>query len=453
MGALAHLDGVRVADTVTEVQTDHFRYCVGSTKHSAEVRAMRRIVVVGAGQAGMLLALGLQQQRYQVTVITERDADEVRNGRVISNQCMFDRALRHERGQGLNFWDDQAPPVTGIGFTAGEPGGQQPVIAWQSPLDKPAQSVDQRRKMFDWLNEFARRGGEIRVGRVDHAGLENLAAEFELVLVAAGRGPQFGTLFARDDALSPFTEPQRAVSLMYLAPSGSEPLDVYQGVTFAMAVEGEFFALPVLSVNGPVYGIYFSGCPGSSLDCWDDITDAEQFFEVAEHSMRTHFPWLAAIMRNAQPNGPLDFLRGRITPVVRNPVGTLDSGAKVLAMGDTAVTTDPIAGQGANMAAHCAATYQQVILDQGDKPFDEEFMHRSFTSYWEIAKHATRFSNDLLAPVPPHVMATLYVAQTVPEVAHRFAQIFNDNSDYTAWLTDEKTALRYLADARARAAS
>jgi 2-polyprenyl-6-methoxyphenol hydroxylase-like FAD-dependent oxidoreductase len=228
---------------------------------------------------------------------------------------------------------------------------------------------------------------------------------------------------------------------------------MYQGVTFGLAAEGEFFAVPVLSVRGPVHGIYFSAYPGSTLDCWDDITDAEQFLDQAGRSIRDHFPWLTPILRNAEPNGPLDFLHGRITPVVRDPVGILDSGSKVLAMGDTAVTNDPISGQGANMAAHCAATYQEAILQQGDKPFDEEFMRRAFASYWEIAKHATRFSNDLLAPPAPHVLATLAAAQTIPEVAHRFAQIFNDNADYTAWLADPDAAWKYLADAETRASA
>ncbi|TCO55221.1 2-polyprenyl-6-methoxyphenol hydroxylase-like FAD-dependent oxidoreductase [Actinocrispum wychmicini] len=390
----------------------------------------------------MLLALGLQRHGYEMTVIAERTAEELRTGRVISNQCIFERALQHERSQGLNFWDEKAPPVNGIAFGAGQPGVPEPVIRWESPLEQPAQSVDQRLKMSDWLTEFARRGGEIRHDRVEPDGLAALAREFDLVLVAAGRGPQFGRLFARRPELSPFTGPQRAIALMYLTPNQPE---FYQGVTFALAPDGEWFSLPVLSVTGPVYGVYFSGYLGGPLDCWDDIRDVEHFFEVATKAVDRHFPWLAPILRNTAPNGPLDYLKGKVTPVVRDPVGTLDFGAKVLAMGDTAVTNDPIAGQGANMAAHCAAAYQQTILDQGDRPFDEEFMRRAFDRFWQTAKHAVRFSNDLLSPPPPHVLATFQAAQENPVVAHRFAALFNDNSDYTAWLTDEKVAMAYLA--------
>ncbi|MEV6906515.1 hypothetical protein [Amycolatopsis sp. NPDC051071] len=114
-------------------------------------------------------------------------------------------------------------------------------------------------------------------------------------------------------------------------------------------------------------------------------------------------------------------------------------------MGDAAVTNDPVAGQGANMAAHAAAVYERRILDHGDRPFDEEFLRATFAEYWEKARHATRLSNDLLAPPPDHVLATLEAAQTVPEVAHRFARIFSDPADYASWLTDAEIAMSYLA--------
>ena len=56
---------------------------------------MRKILIVGAGQAGLQLALGLQSKGYEVTLMSNRTADEIRNGRVMSTQCMFDTALQH----------------------------------------------------------------------------------------------------------------------------------------------------------------------------------------------------------------------------------------------------------------------------------------------------------------------------------------------------------------------
>ena len=41
---------------------------------------MRKILIVGAGQAGLQLALSLQAEGYDVTVMSARTPDEIRNG-------------------------------------------------------------------------------------------------------------------------------------------------------------------------------------------------------------------------------------------------------------------------------------------------------------------------------------------------------------------------------------
>ena len=42
---------------------------------------MRRITIVGGGQSGLQLAIGLVQQGYDVTVVSNRTPDEIRDGR------------------------------------------------------------------------------------------------------------------------------------------------------------------------------------------------------------------------------------------------------------------------------------------------------------------------------------------------------------------------------------
>jgi len=405
---------------------------------------MRRIGIVGAGQAGLVLGIGLRQLGYDVTVFAERPAAEVRAGRLISNQCLFAPALQRERELGINFWDAEAPPVREVAFAAaGE--GAEPSMAWRVGLDRPAQSVDQRVKVSDWMAEFERLGGDLRIGRVAPAELDECAREFELLVVAAGRGPQFDELFPRDDERSPYREPQRAIGIMYVTGT----LDAVPGLTFGMAPVGECFLLPVLSVHGPVHGIGFFGVPGGPMDVWDGVADVEQHYEMARKLLRAHYPWQAALLDEAHPVAPTELLHGRITPVVRHPVGTLPSGAKVLAMGDTAVTNDPVGGQGANMAARAAHAYQEAIVARGDRPFDEEFMHDAFARYWHHARHATRFNNDLLAPPPEHILATLDTAQRVPEVAHRFAHLFENPADYEDWLGNPEAAMQYLRETAA----
>ena len=112
---------------------------------------MKRIAIVGAGQSGTQLGLGLLSQGFEVTLYTERSPDEIHEGRVTSSQCMFDSALETERDLELNFWEEECPKVEGVGFAVPDGLGGK-VIDWSARLDHYAQSVDQRIKISRWLS-------------------------------------------------------------------------------------------------------------------------------------------------------------------------------------------------------------------------------------------------------------------------------------------------------------
>src|SRR3569623_2136292 len=87
---------------------------------------MRKLLVVGACQSGLQIALGLQSQGYEVTLMSNRTADEIRTGRVMSTQCMFHTALQPARDLQLNFWESQAPRIAGLGVSVAAPGSHDP---------------------------------------------------------------------------------------------------------------------------------------------------------------------------------------------------------------------------------------------------------------------------------------------------------------------------------------
>lgn len=171
---------------------------------------MRRIAIVGGGQAGLPLAFGLLDKGYEVTVVSNRTPDDIRRGKVMSSQCMFDPALQIERELGINGWEADCPPVEGIGFAVPHPeqAGAK-AIEWSARLDRPAQSVDQRVKMPAWLEQVQARGGRLLLQDAGIAELEVLAQSHDLVILAAGKG-EVVKLFERDAARSPFDKPQRA---------------------------------------------------------------------------------------------------------------------------------------------------------------------------------------------------------------------------------------------------
>src|SRR5438067_1867287 len=165
---------------------------------------MKRVAIIGAGQSGCQLGLGLLDAGIEVTIYADRTPDEIAQGRVMSSQCMFDSALEIERDLNLNYWEEQCPKVHGIGFALPDGIGGK-AIDWAARLDNFAQSVDQRLKIPRWMREFEKRGGEFRI---KPATLEDLAAcapSHDLVIVASGKGA-LGQLFERDAARSPFSQ-------------------------------------------------------------------------------------------------------------------------------------------------------------------------------------------------------------------------------------------------------
>src|ERR1700751_3455061 len=176
---------------------------------------MSSILIVGAGQAGLQLALGLRQDGHDVTVVSNRTPEDIRTGRVMSSQCMFDAALQTERDLGLNDWEAACPPVDGISLAVPAPDGSGKAIDWASRLDRYAQSVDQRVKMPGWMEEVERRGGRLVIEDAGVEELERYAAENDLVVVAAGKG-EIVRLFERVPDRSPYDAPMRALALTYV---------------------------------------------------------------------------------------------------------------------------------------------------------------------------------------------------------------------------------------------
>ena len=175
---------------------------------------MKRIAIVGAGQSGLQLGLGLLDASYEVILYSDRSADDIQHGHVMSSQCMFDSALETERDLGLNYWEEECPKVEGISFAVPDPVGGK-IMDWAARLDNFAQSVDQRLKIPRWMAEFQKRGGKLQIEAADIDDLERCARSHDLVIVASGKGT-ITQLLQRDANRSPFSEPQRSLALTYV---------------------------------------------------------------------------------------------------------------------------------------------------------------------------------------------------------------------------------------------
>ncbi len=403
---------------------------------------MSKFLIVGAGQAGLQLAFGLVQDGHDVTVVSNRTPDNIRNGRVTSSQCMFDAALEHERELGLNNWEAECPDVEGISMAVPAPGGGK-MIDWAARLERPAQSVDQRVKMPVWMEALEQKGGTIVFHDAAIPDLEGYARDNDLVVVAAGKG-DVAQLFERDAARSPYSAPQRALALTYV--TGMEPRPEFSAVCFNLIpTVGEYFVFPALTTTGACEIMVFEGVPGGPMDCWGDVTTPAEHLAKSKWILETFLPWEAERCRTIELTDDNGILAGRFPPTVRKPVGELPSGALVLGLADTVVLNDPITGQGSNNASKSAASYLASIREHGDGPFDRAFMEQTFERYWDDAQYVTGWTNALLGPPPQHVLELLVAGNDHEAVASRFVNGFNNPSDYYEWFMEPDKASRYLA--------
>ncbi len=405
---------------------------------------MRRIAIVGAGQSGLQLAIGLRKAGHEVLVVSAQSAEQIAAGRVTSSQCMFETALNHERDLGINFWDSLCPPVQGIELTIAGP-DNSPLIQWSALLHQPAMSIDQRVKMPRFIEAFTSMGGAFQIKEVHLEDLERLAREFELVIVAAGKGA-ITNIFERDAARSQFDRPMRALGLTYV--HGLKPRADFSAVCFNVVPGvGEYFVFPALTLSGPCEIMVFEGVPDGPMDCWRDVKSPSQHLQASLDVLKQFLPWEHERARSASLTDSNGILSGRFPPTVRHPIARLPSGRMVLGMADVVCLNDPITGQGSNNASKCAATYLKRILEHDGSPFDMHWMQRTFDTYWSDARWVTDWTNGMLLPPPPHVLGLLSAAASKPKVAEWFVNSFDEPKRFFPYIVDPTAAQLFIETA------
>ena len=409
----------------------------------------RRIAVVGAGPAGTALALGLVRHGFDVTLVSDRTAEEIRTGSVMSSQITFESALEAEGALGITELLPPAPSIERMTYHTERPNGS--VAEFSTELSTPARSLDQRVRLPLLMAEVERLGGKVvtRVASADD--LEDLVRDHDLVVVSTGRGG-LASLFPVDAGRSPYSSPQRVAALTYL--HGVVPDPAGPGLRYhSVEGVGECFSCPALTVDGPCDIFVVEGVPGGPLDAWDDVTSAAQHLARLRALLAAHFPAEATRVEDATLVDDRSVLAGRITPVVRRPAGVLPSGAAVLGMADVVVLNDPLTSQGANNALKSASFYLEAIAAH-EGAFDAAWMQRTFDNFWRgWAKWATEWTNSWLQPCRPHQRAVVDAATRHPAVADRIAAGFDDARLFDPWWFDAEAAKAFLREQRVIEAS
>lgn len=408
---------------------------------------MRKILIVGAGQSGLQLALGLNAAGYEVTVMTTYTGREIYDGSVTSTQCMFGHALETERAIGVDLWADSGHRIDALGVTVRAPDGAR-AIDWLGRLDHYAQSIDQRVKFSAWIEKFEQAGGNVVVNATTVTDLDKLVARYDLTIIAAGKG-ELVDVFDRDNERSTYTEPQRALALAYVHGLAPRPEHPNSGAVRLSLIpgHGELITIPALTRTGQCDILFWEAIPGGPLDVFTPGAAPSETLTTILELMRTYAPWEHERCAKVELTDQGATLIGRYAPIVRHPVAQLPSGGLVLGMADVVVANDPITGQGSNNAARFADTYLKAIIEHEDRPFDQAFMQATFDSAWKRVATCTAWTNAMLAPPPPHVLDAIGAAGTTQAIADRFANGFSNPDDFT-WLLDPGQTALYLSHAQ-----
>lgn len=402
---------------------------------------MRKITIIGAGQAGLHLGIGLVSKGFDVTVVSNRTGEQIANGKVMSSQSMYDMAIGFERELGLSLWDDVCPPIEGVHMRAGLSDGTK-LIDWRSRMAACGQSVDQRIKMPRWMEEFQRRGGKLVIQEAGILETEEYAKDSDLVLIATGKG-ELGKLFERDAERSVFDRPMRTIALTYV--HGMKPREDFSALNISINPGiGEYVNFPAMTHTGPCDIINLECIDGGPMDRWSEAKTPADHLALTVELIREFFPWEAPRCENLRLTDDNGILVGRVTPTVRKPIGVLPSGRQVLGMADVLVLNDPITGQGSNNAAKCVNVYLKSILAHGDAAFDTDWMQNTFERYWDYAQWVARFTNTHLLPPPPQVMKVFGACGQNPALAARVANAFDDPKSLSPWYYDPVEADRFI---------
>lgn len=401
------------------------------------------VAVVGTGISGLTLALRLQQLGVDVTLYTERSAEDHRKGTLPNAVTRFEHTLARERALGVDHFSFEGYQVTCMHLSA----RTDPPVAFRGDSMHPIQAVDFRVLLPRFLEDFEARGGHVVVtGRAASVGDVSAWSErHEVVVVAVGRR-SLAELFPRDPARSPYDRPQRLVCVgLYTGIALPEPLGVSYNISPGC---GEIIQLPIWTRAGVVSSLLCEAVPGGPLEPLTRLSseDPRGFTRTVEGLLADHAPRIAERIDTLALLGPDDLLQGALTPVVRQPWAVLPTGRIALAIGDAWITNDPITGQGANLGSHCAWVTADAIVAGG--PYDETFARRLGAEMWKFAGPVTEWTNASLQPPPEHVLAFLAAATHNQKLADLFFTLFNDPVRLWAILSDpDRTQL--LVDAHA----
>jgi 2-polyprenyl-6-methoxyphenol hydroxylase-like FAD-dependent oxidoreductase len=381
----------------------------------------RHIGIVGAGIAGLHLALYLQKHGVDATLITDRAPEDYRSLRLLNTVAHHHVTIAREDYLGVNHWKDPKDHYYyhDHAFNFPEP------IKFRGYFSKASRAVDYRIYLPALMEDFQRRGGKIEYRRIEESDIGPLVARFDLLVVAAGKGP-LGQLFAYRPELTPYSQPQRRLCVgLYTGVRQPDPMNVTLSVSPG---HGEMIVIPTITFGGVANALLMENVPGGDMEELATISyekDRQHFLRVLLDKLEKHHPTTYDRIDTARFDlaQPTDLLQGGIVPTVRNSVVEFDGGKCALALGDVHSVVDPMMGQGANVASYAAFVVGEEIVNSD--VLDARFCEKVDLKRQDRVLAASRWTNLMLQP-PSEALGMLIGAMSQNRaLADEFTENFN----------------------------
>jgi 2-polyprenyl-6-methoxyphenol hydroxylase-like FAD-dependent oxidoreductase len=414
---------------------------------------MRKISVVGAGPAGLIFTYALLKYGYNVTLYSDRTPEDwLKHSTPTGTAALYKPVVDIERELGMDFWSHDMHVMQGVllDFKATLDSSERLVLCGSFGGDGGA--IDQRLRVHRWLTDLESLGGHLVIEAVTPERLDQIASESELTVLAAGKA-DLARIIPRDPERSVYDRPQRNLAMVIVAGMQVDRWDDradFNPVKFNFFGDtGEYFWVPYThKTAGKTWCVLWEAKPGGRMDIFKSATSAAQMVDLSRRWIHEHAPWEWGVVQGmkAIEDDPYSWLKGAFPPTARAAFGRLPCGRAVVPVGDTALTFDPIAGQGGNHASRHARYLAGRVVERGDRPFDEGWMREIADDWWyAYAKWAYTFNNILLEPLTEAGRIILDAAAKDRNFADRyFTGNFPKPRQFFPYLSDPDAARRLV---------
>ena len=381
----------------------------------------RRIGIVGAGIAGLHLALYLQKHGVDATIITDRAPEDYRDIRLLNTVAHHHVTIAREDYLGVNHWTDPKDHYYYHDHVFNFP---QP-LSFRGDFSRPSRAVDYRIYLPALMEDFAGAAARSNIAASRRA----ISRRWSPVSICWSSPPAR----ARSASSSPTGRNTRPIrsrngglrrALYRRAAARSDERDA-----LGVAGHGEMIVIPTITFDGIANALLMENVPGGDMEelatlSYDDepasISCSVLLGKLEKHHPTTYDRIDTARFDLAQPQ---DLLQGGVVPTVRNTVVEFDGGKCAIALGDVHSIVDPMMGQGANVASYAAFVLGEEIVNAD--ALDARFCEKVDLKRQDRVLAASRWTNIMLQP-PSEALGMLIGAMSQNQaLADEFTENFN----------------------------